>query len=388
MIEWDTFLEEQLFQELHESYGQVFDLQLAFISKGQIQFGSIELQGLDQSNRHQFSRMAEESVRWGEPNIIMLDSGAFLWCVPLCLNSEILGGFFSGCEPGYAEKRSASAIQDAAWALLDLAGKKNLINDGLMQLNRMMAHTAAKRAEAIHQSKHIFFQNPRDLLLIEEREILNAVRNRNLEGAREIINRILVGVYHAGGTDFEVLKLLLLEMVVQMYRAAVSEGAEPEILLGANSVYLADFLKVSNEDEMNSWLLKWLDLFVNLNLSSDQGAYQHTLAPAILYIKRNLDKPISRDQVAKVCHLSPSYFSHLIKEGTGYTYSDLLNRFRVDHACSLLERTSLSASEIAFASGFNDQSYFTKVFKRLRAMPPGEYRRLNRKPQQVLNNIT
>jgi AraC-like DNA-binding protein len=265
-------------------------------------------------------------------------------------------------------------VREAAWQLLELCARHNLVNSSLMQFNRMIAQTAAKQAEAIHQYKHAFYQNPRDLFLIEEREILSAIKNKNIEQAREIINRILVGVYHIGRTDFKTLKMLILEMVVQMYRAAVSEGASPEALLGVNSDYLAEFLKVGSEDELNRWLLQWLESFVNVSLTRDRGGMQHSLTPAILYIKRNLNKPISRNQVARVCNLSPSYFSHLIKEGTGYTYSELLNRFRIEHACTLLERSALSASDVAYACGFNDQSYFTKVFKNVMGQPPGRYR--------------
>ena len=381
MIDWRYVLGEELFLDIRREYKGVTGFELAFISEGAINLGMVPLPEIAKLSPNLFERMTEETIRWGEPNINMLESGAFLWCVPFCFNNEIVGGFFSACRARNSQKSTARKVREAAWGLLELCTNRNLVNNGLMRLNRMVAQTAAKQAEAIHQSKHIFSQNPRDLFLIEEREIVGAVRAGNIEKAREIINRILVGVYHVGGTDFEVLKLLILEMVVQMYRAAVSEGADPEGLLGANSAYLAEFLKVENEDELNSWLLRWLDLFVHLSFSTSQSGYQHTLTPAILYIKRNLDKPISRDQVAKVCHLSPSYFSHLIKEGTGYTYSDLLNRFRIDYACSLLERSSLSASEVAYASGFNDQSYFTKVFKKVKGIPPGRYRVKNKRPE-------
>ncbi len=384
MFTWNQILNESLFAEISREYLKTAGFDLAFIADGKIQLGSVPLSDIEDLSPHLFRRMAEESERWGEPNINMLDNGAFLWCVPLNINNQIAGGFFSAHQSVSNQKNGARKIREAAWTLMDLCIGHNLVNNGMMRLNRMVAQIASKKAEAIHQSKRIFYQNPRDLFLIEEREILSAIRARNIEKAREIINRILVGVYHVGGADFEVLKLLILEMVVQMYRAAVSEGAEPESLLGVNSAYLSELLKVNTEDELNHWLLRWLDLFVNSTFDTENGTYQHSLSPAILYIKRNLDKPISRDKVASVCHLSPSYFSHLIKEGTGYTYSELLNRFRIDHACSLLERSSLSASEIAYASGFNDQSYFTKVFRKEKGMPPGQYRVKNCRPGAVL----
>ena len=287
MLKWRNLLSNQTFKEIGREYRDSTGFDIAFVVDGSIRMGALSLPGFENIQDHLFARMEEETVRWGEPNINMLDSGAFLWCVPLCINNEVVGCFFSGCDGESFKVQTAAKVRDAAWNLLQLCMKHNLVNTGLMQLNRMVAQTAAKQAEVIHQSKHIFYQNPRDLFLIEEREILSAIKNKNIERAREIINRILVGVYHIGGADFKVLKMLILEMVVQMYRAAVSEGANPEALLGVNSTYLAEFLKVDTEDELNRWLLQWLKSFVTVNLASDGGS-QHSLTPAILYIKRNL----------------------------------------------------------------------------------------------------
>jgi len=371
MINWRALLDQPTFLRITDEYGVSTGLDVAFVADGEIRMGALSLPGYERIQGSHYGRMVAESVRWGEPNINMLETGAFLWCVPLCLNNQAGGGFFSGCD-------TADKVREFSWQLLELCAAHNLVNTGLMERNRMVAQTAAKQAELIHQSKHFYHQNPRDLFLIEEREILSAIRTKNVEKAREIINTILVGVYNIGGNDFEVLKMLILEMVVQMYRAAVGEGANPESLLGVNSVYLTDYLKVETEDELNRWLLRWLELYVNVDLTFSRTS-RHSLTPAILYIKRNLDKPITRNQVAKLCQLSPGYFSKLIKTGTGYTYSELLNRFRIEHACTLLDSSSLSASGVAYACGFNDQSYFTKVFKRMTGLPPGRYRSQNRR---------
>jgi len=377
MQNWKILLKTDTFDNLRAEYYLATGFHVAFFADGEVRMGNLHLADFA-SVPERLSRMIGESVRWGEPNINMLDNGSFLWCVPLCVNNEVSGGFFSGCEEETQDPKAAGKVREAAWKLLDLCTRYNFVNSGLMQCNRMVAQTAAKKAEAIHLSKHFFFQNPRDLLLIEEREILSAIKNKNVEKAREIINRILVGVYNVAGTDFEALKILILEMVVQMYRAAVGEGAESEALFGVNSSYLVDFLKVDTEEALTDWLLHWLESFVKINFTENRQEVKSTLGPAILYIKRNLDKPISRDQVAAACRFSPGHLSRLIKDGTGYTYSDLLNRFRIEHACSLLDKTSLNISEIAYTCGFNDQSYFTKVFKKVMGEAPGRYRSENR----------
>ena len=96
------------------------------------------------------------------------------------------------------------------------------------------------------------------------------------------------------------------------------------------------------------------------------------------YVDRNYLKKISLDDVAKNVYLSPSYLSKLINTHTGHSFRYLVNMARVAEAVRLLENTDMSLSEIAFATGFEDHSYFTKVFKRHTKMNPGEYRKERR----------
>jgi len=96
------------------------------------------------------------------------------------------------------------------------------------------------------------------------------------------------------------------------------------------------------------------------------------------YVDRNYSKKIFLDDVAKEVYLSPSYLSKLINTHTGHSFRYLVNMTRVAEAVRLLEHTDMSLSEIAFVVGFEDHSYFTKVFKRHTKMNPGEYRRERR----------
>jgi two-component system response regulator YesN len=51
-----------------------------------------------------------------------------------------------------------------------------------------------------------------------------------------------------------------------------------------------------------------------------------------------------------------------------------LNHFRVEKACALMDETHLNINQIALDCGFNDQSYFTKVFRRYTGTTPKQYR--------------
>ena len=56
------------------------------------------------------------------------------------------------------------------------------------------------------------------------------------------------------------------------------------------------------------------------------------------------------------------------------TFTDYLNSLKIHYACSLLENTNLSIIDVSLSAGFDDQSYFTKVFRRVTGMTPLRYR--------------
>ncbi|EDY82086.1 transcriptional regulator, AraC family protein [Verrucomicrobiia bacterium DG1235] len=89
-------------------------------------------------------------------------------------------------------------------------------------------------------------------------------------------------------------------------------------------------------------------------------------------LDNRFDKPVSLDEVAERCGVSPRRFTQLFKERTGYTLVDYLNRKRIDYAKERL----LETGHVAYAcheSGFQDLAYFYRSFKRYVGCPPGEF---------------
>ncbi|HVY64721.1 MAG TPA: AraC family transcriptional regulator [Gammaproteobacteria bacterium] len=64
------------------------------------------------------------------------------------------------------------------------------------------------------------------------------------------------------------------------------------------------------------------------------------------------------------------------KAATGSTFIDYVQNLRIEEAKRLLETTALNADEIGARVGYEDHSFFRKLFRRLTGVRPGEYRRL------------
>lgn len=96
--------------------------------------------------------------------------------------------------------------------------------------------------------------------------------------------------------------------------------------------------------------------------------------PVFQYIEQNHQKEITVDHLAQIAGLSRYHFSRLFKELTNKTITEYINKIRIDKAEYLLRNTTMSVSEVALASGFNDIYYFSKIFKKTRQIAPSELR--------------
>ncbi|MGL5513630.1 MAG: helix-turn-helix domain-containing protein, partial [Sporomusa sp.] len=79
--------------------------------------------------------------------------------------------------------------------------------------------------------------------------------------------------------------------------------------------------------------------------------------------------------ISQEVHLSPSYFSKIFKKETGHNFNTYLNMLRIEKSKKLLLYDNLKLISIASLVGFEDQSYFTKVFKRVTGVSPHQYRK-------------
>ncbi|MBN1675607.1 MAG: helix-turn-helix transcriptional regulator [Kiritimatiellae bacterium] len=99
------------------------------------------------------------------------------------------------------------------------------------------------------------------------------------------------------------------------------------------------------------------------------------LRKVIVHLHKNFQEKITLNDMAKLAAMSPHYFCKFFKRNTGQTLTEFILRMRVDRAKELLIQSRTTVTEIAFALGFDNHSYFDRVFKRLVGVTPVEYRR-------------
>lgn len=98
---------------------------------------------------------------------------------------------------------------------------------------------------------------------------------------------------------------------------------------------------------------------------------------AVSYIQLNLKKDLTVGALAKRANLNQDYFSRLFLQFTGERPLVYIHAKRIERAQYLIATTNLSYIQIAEETGFDNLPYFSKIFKKVTSLTPGEYRKRN-----------
>lgn len=106
---------------------------------------------------------------------------------------------------------------------------------------------------------------------------------------------------------------------------------------------------------------------------SGQRHRHKRLLPALRYVEKNFRGKIRNADVAELCDMSQCHFSHEFAEAFSLTFQEYVLCYRILEACSELRHPNVPVTNVAYSVGFNDPSYFARVFRRYLGCSPTEY---------------
>ncbi len=207
-----------------------------------------------------------------------------------------------------------------------------------------------------------------------EKEIVTKIRLGDRDGAKEILYQLLAIILVQYLENFELLKVSILELLIILSRAAVEAGAKMEQMLGMRYGFITELSRIRDQEELCLWIVKVLEKMTEQIYQTRNTKHYQRLKRAMDFIDMHCAKPLTVEQVAQEVYLSPSRLSHIIKDELGMTLIDYLSKRRIEKAKALLSNEEVPIAQIAQEVGFPDQSYFTKVFKKIEGCTPRAYR--------------
>jgi AraC-like DNA-binding protein/ligand-binding sensor protein len=211
--------------------------------------------------------------------------------------------------------------------------------------------------------------------LDKERMLLASLRRGDNAQARNILKELLEILYAMAGGSFGIFQLRAIELAVLLSRAVSRpEDIEDAETIEANNRYLKKIEDARSVAEITDILTLSLNRMSGKIFSFQGIRHSSALRKAERFIWDNYTRKISLQEIASASGLSAPYFSTIFKDEMGENLSNYLNRLRVEKAIAMLSETDLPISGIATACGFEDQSWFSKIFKAYTGISPGKYR--------------
>lgn len=243
----------------------------------------------------------------------------------------------------------------------------------LMLKSQEKLYQQSKINESIQMYKGEKASGSRQFLYEKETELLSKVRSGNVREAKAVLNALLGQVLFSEGGAPSAVRMHAIELATLLSRVAIDGGAGVEAIYELNGKFISVINREQNLDELCYLLQDMVESFMS-EMFSTQDKGNIYVRKTLQAIAEHYDEPLSLNTVAAALNISPNYLSSIFHKTVGISFREQLCRVRVEQSKRLLLSTRYSLNEIAVAVGFSDQSYYSKVFKRITGISPGKYR--------------
>ena len=192
-----------------------------------------------------------------------------------------------------------------------------------------------------------------------EKELQKSIAEHDNMHSRELLNKLLGQIFFYSNGDLKIIKARVIELIS---------------LLNQNINYISEIESFKSLEELSIWLSGIISRFVNYVFEFNTVKHADVIYKITTYIKNNYMHKVSLNDISEHVYLSKIYISKIFKEEMKISLSDYINKTRIEKSTSLLLDSSLSIADIANLVGYEDQSYFTKIFKKLMGVSPGKYK--------------
>ena len=158
-------------------------------------------------------------------------------------------------------------------------------------------------------------------------------------------------------------------------RKAIEQAAvHPLYLDGISGQFVVEIEEAENPEQVNALIPRMIRHYCLLVQQHSLASYSALVRDCLNYIDFHYMEPLSLETLAVRFSVNKNYLSSRFHKERGMTVTDYINRIRVNRACDLLRKTSLSVQQVAEQCGFSDGNYFTRIFRKLEDVTPNEYR--------------
>ncbi|MGV8905094.1 MAG: PocR ligand-binding domain-containing protein [Acetobacterium sp.] len=354
-----------------------------------------------------YARAGKQAAIFDEPYIFRCPAGLIEWAAPIIIDGKHLGTIICGqvlmWEPEeffWIELEEMNrCITDDFKELFKVAKSLQVVSGEKVQSAATLLYLIANNIvragwESIHQKKELELQqflldeeiqtrknleeklNSQSLnfFLEKEKALIGKIKLSDLDECRKIFKVMVADIFSEGGEKLPIIKGRIFELVVVASRAAVEVGVDPEKSISLNANLMQELNNSYSISEINRVVNFILERYLEEIQNHSKSKNRITVEGVKGYIRKNYQNNCTLEEIADSVYLSPFYVSRIFKESQNMTVMDYMTKVKLDEAKKMLSNPRYKIEEIALNLGYNDGSYFSKVFRRNEGMTPTQFR--------------
>ena len=208
----------------------------------------------------------------------------------------------------------------------------------------------------------------------QQEQLRRAVKEQNKPLAREVLNQLLRYVYSPHPDQVALIRSRAVQLVWMLTGIEPAGDGERQENQLYRQVYIPALKNAATLEDVDITLAEMLHLYVDYSFDFSEIRHSDTIYRVMEYIKSNFSRKVTLEDISSYVHLSPSHLSGLFRKETGQTISAYLSFVRIEKSKLLLSTTDTPIAQIGALCGFEDQSYFTRVFRQQTGLSPKKYR--------------
>ena len=207
-----------------------------------------------------------------------------------------------------------------------------------------------------------------------EKELQKSIAEHDSIQSRELLNKLLGQIFFYSNGDLKIIKARVLELIALLSRSAIEGGADIQQIFNLNNNYISEIESFDTLEKLSIWLSGIISRFVSYVFEFSAVKHSDVIYKITAYIKANYMKKISLADISEHVFLSKMYVGKIFKDEMKISLPEYINKTRIEKSKVLLLDSSLSIADVANLVGYEDQSYFSKIFKNITGVSPGKYK--------------